>query len=243
MRRRGARSAHRAQGQQTVAPGGAGPSRSTTPSSAATSVARAVTGFETDASRTARVVSPRVATTRRRGHAGGGERDVPGVDLVQRSHGARYYVPPWSGSSSPATRRTASRGSPARSSSVTGCTSPGRRRSRPTAPVPEGAYEQAALCLRIIAEALEQAGSGLEHVVRTNIYVTERRSRGRPGARRGFHTRPAATCVGAALLDPAWKVEIEAEAVLAREAGHPGGHHRPRRRACGERRRPQVRLE
>ena len=26
--------------------------------------------------------------------------------------------------------------------------------------------------------------------------------------------RPAATCVVAALLDPAWKVEIEAEAVL-----------------------------
>ena len=41
-------------------------------------------------------------------------------------------------------------------------------------PVPEEAYEQAALCLRIIGEALDRAGSGLEHVVRTNIYVTAR---------------------------------------------------------------------
>lgn len=84
-------------------------------------------------------------------------------------------------------------------------------------PAPEGAYEQAALCLRIIGEALERAGSGLEHVVRTNIYVTDRdhwedvaRAHGE-----AFHdTRPAATCVVAALLDPGWKVEIEAEAVL-----------------------------
>jgi enamine deaminase RidA (YjgF/YER057c/UK114 family) len=28
-------------------------------------------------------------------------------------------------------------------------------------------------------------------------------------------TRPAATCVVASLLDPSWKVEIEAEAVIA----------------------------
>ena len=40
-------------------------------------------------------------------------------------------------------------------------------------PPPEGAYEQAALCLRIIGEALDRAGSGLGHVVRTNIYVTD----------------------------------------------------------------------
>ncbi len=84
--------------------------------------------------------------------------------------------------------------------------------------VPEGAYEQAALCLRIIAEALERAGSGLEHVVRTNIYVTEREHWEEVARAHGEafrDTRPAATCVVAALLDPSWKVEIEAEAVLA----------------------------
>ena len=86
------------------------------------------------------------------------------------------------------------------------------------ASVPEGAYEQAALCLQIIAEALERAGSGLEHVVRTNIYVTEREHWDEVARAHGEafrDTRPAATCVVAALLDPAWKVEIEAEAVLA----------------------------
>ena len=86
------------------------------------------------------------------------------------------------------------------------------------AAVPEGAYEQAVLCLRIIAEALERAGSGLEHVVRTNIYVTEREHWDEVARAHGEafrDTRPAATCVVAALLDPAWKVEIEVEAVLA----------------------------
>jgi enamine deaminase RidA (YjgF/YER057c/UK114 family) len=84
-------------------------------------------------------------------------------------------------------------------------------------PPPEGAYEQARLCLEIIAEALGRAGAGLEHVVRTNIYVTDpvhwdEVARAHGEAFR--ETRPAATCVVARLLDDAWKVEIEAEAVL-----------------------------
>ena len=82
---------------------------------------------------------------------------------------------------------------------------------------PANAYEQAALCLSIIGEALERAGSSLEHVVRTNIYVTdpahwEEVARAHGEAFR--ETRPAATCVVARLLDDAWMVEIEAEAVL-----------------------------
>ena len=80
-----------------------------------------------------------------------------------------------------------------------------------------GAYEQAALCLQIIAEALERAGSGLEHVVRTNIYVTAREHWDEVARAHGEafrDTRPAATCVVCELLDPTWKVEIEAEAVL-----------------------------
>ena len=82
---------------------------------------------------------------------------------------------------------------------------------------PESAYDQAALCLAIIREALERAGSGLEHVVRTNIYVTapehwDEVARAHGEAFRDV--RPAATCVVAQLLDPTWKVEIEAEATL-----------------------------
>lgn len=84
-------------------------------------------------------------------------------------------------------------------------------------PPPEGAYAQAALCLQIIGEALERAGSGLEHVVRTNIYVTDPAHWDEVARAHGEtfrDTRPAATCVVARLLDDAWKVEIEAEATL-----------------------------
>ena len=82
---------------------------------------------------------------------------------------------------------------------------------------PDGAYEQAALCLEIIGEALQRAGSGLAQVVRTNIYVTDATHWAGVARAHGEafgDVRPAATCVVAQLLDPAWKVEIEAEAVI-----------------------------
>jgi enamine deaminase RidA (YjgF/YER057c/UK114 family) len=82
---------------------------------------------------------------------------------------------------------------------------------------PEGSYEQARLCLEIIRGALEQAGSGLEQVVRTRVYVTDvahwegvARAHGEAFA----DIRPANATVVTSLLDPAWKVEIEADAVL-----------------------------
>jgi enamine deaminase RidA (YjgF/YER057c/UK114 family) len=84
-------------------------------------------------------------------------------------------------------------------------------------PPPEGAYEQTRLCLRIVADALARAGSGLEHVVRTRVYLTDpadweefARAHGEAFA----SVRPANTTVVTRLLDPAWKVEIEVEAVL-----------------------------
>lgn len=84
-------------------------------------------------------------------------------------------------------------------------------------PPPEGAYEQAKLCLSIVAEALERAGTSLEHVVRTRIYLTHgghwpevARAHGEAFA----HVRPVNTTVVAQMLDPAWKLEIEVEAVL-----------------------------
>jgi len=93
-----------------------------------------------------------------------------------------------------------------------------------TAPVlpgggcPEGAAAQARRCFEIIATALEEAGATLEHVVRTRMYLTAASDAEVVGAVHGelFGTvRPAATMVVVAgLLDPAWKVEVEAEAVV-----------------------------
>lgn len=92
-----------------------------------------------------------------------------------------------------------------------------------TAPVwPDGSCDpdpgaQARRCFEIIRIALEEAGARLDDVVRTRMFLTD------PAAAeavqeehgRAFGAiRPAATMVVvSALLDPRWKVEIEAEAV------------------------------
>ena len=86
------------------------------------------------------------------------------------------------------------------------------------APPPEDAYGQTRRCLEIILEALEKAGAGPEHVVRTRIFATsaddfEEVARAHGEVFRDI--RPANTTVVAQLLDPAWKVEIEAEAIIA----------------------------
>jgi enamine deaminase RidA (YjgF/YER057c/UK114 family) len=94
-----------------------------------------------------------------------------------------------------------------------------------TAPVPPGGgappaepYDQARLCLELIAEALGRAGTSLERVVRTRMYLTDAahwREVARAHGEVFAVVRPAATAViVAGLLDPAWLVEIEAEAVL-----------------------------
>src|ERR1700688_3054323 len=66
---------------------------------------------------------------------------------------------------------------------------------------PTGAYEQARVCLEIIGRALLEAGASLDDVVRAH---------GEAFAR----ARPATTGIVTALLDPRWRVEIEAEAVI-----------------------------
>jgi enamine deaminase RidA (YjgF/YER057c/UK114 family) len=84
-------------------------------------------------------------------------------------------------------------------------------------PPPQGAYDQARLCLELIGRALEQAGARFEDVVRTRLYVT---STGhwddvaRAHAEVFAEIRPAATGVVTSLLDPRWLVEIEADALL-----------------------------
>ena len=82
---------------------------------------------------------------------------------------------------------------------------------------PDGAYEQTQRCLEVILDALEQAGASADDVVRTRVYVTDQRwfdEVARAHAEVFRDVRPVNTTVVTALMDPAWKVEIEAEAVL-----------------------------
>ena len=82
----------------------------------------------------------------------------------------------------------------------------------------EGAGDQARRCFEIIGEALGSAGASLGHVVRTRMYLVSPDDAAAVGTVHGevfAATRPAATMViVSALLDPRWKVEIEAEAVV-----------------------------
>jgi enamine deaminase RidA (YjgF/YER057c/UK114 family) len=83
---------------------------------------------------------------------------------------------------------------------------------------PRDAYSQAKRCLEIIAAALEQAGARLEDVVRTRVYLTRVEDFEEVGRAHGEafrEIRPAnTTVVVAALIDPRWLVEIEADAVV-----------------------------
>jgi enamine deaminase RidA (YjgF/YER057c/UK114 family) len=82
---------------------------------------------------------------------------------------------------------------------------------------PQGAYEQAKVCLDIVERALREAGASLDDVVRTRIYVTDPSLIGEVGRAHleAFAAaRPATTGIVAQLLDPRWLVEIEAEAVI-----------------------------
>jgi enamine deaminase RidA (YjgF/YER057c/UK114 family) len=93
-----------------------------------------------------------------------------------------------------------------------------------TAPVwPDGSCDpdpgaQARRCLEIILDALAEAGAGPEHVIRTRLFLIDAADWEAVGQAHGevFGTvRPAATMVVVAgLLDPRWRVEVEAEALV-----------------------------
>lgn len=93
-----------------------------------------------------------------------------------------------------------------------------------TAPVwpdgscPDDVTVQARRCTAIVTEALAALGAAPADVVRTRMYLTDPADADAVGAVHGEvfgDARPAATMVVvAALLDPRWKVEIEAEAQL-----------------------------
>lgn len=93
-----------------------------------------------------------------------------------------------------------------------------------TAPAwPDGSIDpdpeaQARRCIEIVAAALAEAGGSLADVVRTRVYLVDAgdfdaiaRAHGEAFAA----VRPAnTTVVVAALLNPAWRLELEVDAVL-----------------------------
>jgi enamine deaminase RidA (YjgF/YER057c/UK114 family) len=93
-----------------------------------------------------------------------------------------------------------------------------------TAPIwPDGSCDpdpekQARRCLEIILAAIGQLGGRADHVVRTRAYLTRPEDWEEVGRAHGAvfrDARPTSTMVVvAALLDPRWRVEIEAEAIV-----------------------------
>jgi enamine deaminase RidA (YjgF/YER057c/UK114 family) len=93
-----------------------------------------------------------------------------------------------------------------------------------TAPIwPDGSCDpdpevQAARCLEIVVAALAEAGAGPRDVVRTRTYLVDPADWEAVGRAHGAlfaEIRPASTMVVVAgLLDPRWRCEIEAEAVV-----------------------------
>lgn len=83
---------------------------------------------------------------------------------------------------------------------------------------PADAYGQARRCLQIVLEALREAGAAPEHVVRTRTYLIDASDWQDVGRAHGEvfgDVGPASTMVVVCgLLDPRWRVEIEADAIL-----------------------------
>jgi enamine deaminase RidA (YjgF/YER057c/UK114 family) len=79
---------------------------------------------------------------------------------------------------------------------------------------------QATRCFELIERALSQAGASLADVVRTRMFIVDRGDSAAVGAAHAEamgEAFPAATMiVVAGLLDPRWKVEVEAEATIVR---------------------------
>jgi enamine deaminase RidA (YjgF/YER057c/UK114 family) len=77
--------------------------------------------------------------------------------------------------------------------------------------------EQTRAVLKLIGAALEQAGASFENVYRTRMFLARAEDWEEIGRAHGEvfgAIRPASTMVVAALLNPKWRVEIEAEALI-----------------------------
>jgi enamine deaminase RidA (YjgF/YER057c/UK114 family) len=81
---------------------------------------------------------------------------------------------------------------------------------------------QARRCFEIIKEALHKAGADLTDVIRTRIFLTRIADWEAVAAVHGEFfagVRPASTVVQVtALIDPLWLIEVEADAVVSRDA-------------------------
>jgi enamine deaminase RidA (YjgF/YER057c/UK114 family) len=86
---------------------------------------------------------------------------------------------------------------------------------------PADAYGQAKRCLEIIGTALAEAGASFSDVVRTRTYLVDADDWEEVGRAHGevfSEVRPASTMVVVAgLLDPRWRVEMEADAIFDEE--------------------------
>jgi len=80
-------------------------------------------------------------------------------------------------------------------------------------------YDQAKRCFEIVLEAIEALGGGRSDVVRTRVYIVDAgdwEAVGRAHGETFGEVFPAGTMVVVrGLLDPRWRVEVEAEAELA----------------------------
>jgi enamine deaminase RidA (YjgF/YER057c/UK114 family) len=93
-----------------------------------------------------------------------------------------------------------------------------------TAPIwPDGSCDpdagaQARRCFEIIEQALREAGASAADVVRTRMFIVDPSDAEAVGTAHrdafGEAAPTASMVVVAALLDPRWKVEIEAEAIV-----------------------------
>ena len=78
-------------------------------------------------------------------------------------------------------------------------------------------------CLEIVLTSLSELGAGPEDVLRTRVYLTRAEDWAEVGRAHGAvfgDVRPASSfVVVAGLLDPRWRVEIEADAVVSNRGG------------------------
>jgi len=83
---------------------------------------------------------------------------------------------------------------------------------------PADAYGQAKRCLEIVVAALEEAGASVEDVVRTRCFIVAAEDWQEVGRAHGevfSEVRPAsAMIVVTGFIDPRWRVEIEADAIV-----------------------------
>jgi enamine deaminase RidA (YjgF/YER057c/UK114 family) len=83
---------------------------------------------------------------------------------------------------------------------------------------PGDVYGQTRRCLEIVEKALREAGASLKNVTRTRVLLTDMKDWREAARAHGEYfreARPACTFVQVSgFIDPAWLVEIEADAIV-----------------------------